>query len=139
MILVSACLAGCNCKYNGKNSAIPEIEELVEEGKAIVICPEVLGGLSTPRDPCEIQEIDGKRVVMSSAGEDVTEAFIRGAQKTLDLAKEINPTLIILKAKSPSCGFGQIYDGTFTGTLKEGNGFTAQLLHENAYNIKFII
>lgn len=139
MILVSACLAGCNCKYNGKNSAIPEIEELVEEGKAIVICPEVLGGLSTPRDPCEIQEIDGKRVVMSSAGEDVTEAFIRGAQKTLDLAKEINPTLIILKAKSPSCGFGQIYDGTFTGTLKEGNGFTAQLLHENAYNIKFVI
>ncbi len=81
MILVSACLAGCNCKYNGKNNAIPEIEQLVEEGKAVIICPEVLGGLSTPRQPCEIQEIDGKRVVLSNTGEDVTEAFIKGAKK----------------------------------------------------------
>jgi len=139
MILVSACLAGCNCKYNGKNSVIPEIERLVEEGKAIIVCPEVLGGLPTPRDPCEIQEIDGRQVVMSKTGEDVTEAFVKGAQKTLELAKEINPSLIILKANSPSCGFGKIYDGTFTGTLKEGNGFTAELLQKNAYNIKFII
>lgn len=139
MILVSACLAGCNCKYNGKNSAIPEIEQLVEEGKALMVCPEVLGGLPTPRDPCEIIEVDGKRVVMSKTGEDVTEAFIKGAQKTLELAKEINPTLIILKSKSPSCGYGQIYDGTFTGTLKEGNGLTTELLLKNEYNIKIII
>lgn len=139
MILVSACLAGCNCKYNGKNSVIPEIERLVEEGKAIIVCPEVLGGLPTPRDPCEIQEIDGRQVVVSKTGEDVTEAFVKGAQKTLELAKEINPSLVILKANSPSCGFGKIYDGTFTGTLKEGNGLTAELLQKNAYNIKFII
>ena len=116
MILVSACLAGCNCKYNGKNNNVDQILELVKANKAITICPEVLGGLPTPRQPAEIQVINGEIHVINKVGEDVTNEFLKGAEKTLEIARDLMPSKIILKSKSPSCGFGTIYDGTFTGT-----------------------
>ena len=118
MILVSACLAGCNCRYNGKNNNIDYIQELVKENKAITVCPEVLGGLTTPRQPAEIQVINGELNVINKVGEDVTNEFLKGAEKTLEIARDLMPSKIILKSISPSCGFGYIYDGTFTGTLK---------------------
>lgn len=136
MILVSACLAGCQCRYDGRNNLIPVVKELVQKGEALAFCPEVLGGLSTPRDPCEIQEMDGKQYVISKTGKDETQCFLEGAKKTLALARLYNPSVIILKSKSPSCGLGKIYDGTFTNTLIKGNGLTAELLYKNGYQIK---
>ncbi|MPW27197.1 DUF523 domain-containing protein [Alkalibaculum sp. M08DMB] len=134
-IIVSACLAGCNCRYNGKNSKVKEIEELVNKGKAITVCPEVLGGLQIPRKPCEIQENIKSFCIVNEKGEDLTKAFLKGAQKTLELAQKTDPPEIILKSKSPSCGYGQVYDGTFTGTLRKGNGVTAEILYQNGFNI----
>lgn len=138
MILVSACLAGCNCRYNGKNNNVDYIEELVKSNKALTVCPEVLGGLPTPRHPAEIQVLNEKTYVVNKIGQDVTNEFLIGAQKTLEIAKDLMPSKIILKSKSPSCGFGLIYDGTFTGRLIEGKGLTAQLLHENGFKIEII-
>ncbi|RBP59971.1 uncharacterized protein YbbK (DUF523 family) [Alkalibaculum bacchi] len=138
MILVSACLAGCNCKYNGKNNNVDQIQELVKANKAITVCPEVLGGLPTPRHPAEIQVKNGEIYVINKVGEDLTNEFLKGAEKTLEIARDLMPSKIILKSKSPSCGFGTIYDGTFTGTLKEGNGLTADLLYKNGFNIEEI-
>lgn len=132
MILISACLCGENCKYDGTNNLREDIKRLYDEGKAVLICPEVMGGLSTPRNPSEILP-DG-RVVMCD-GTDVTENFKLGAKKALDIADEIKPDLIILKAKSPSCGVGQVYDGTFSKTLKCGNGIAADLLIKNGYKV----
>ncbi len=136
-ILVSACLLGTNCKYSGGNNFTPKVLELMKEHTLIPVCPEQLGGLTTPRKPVEIQEGDGTMVLaghakaMNSIGEDVTEQFVKGAHETLNIAKLYNCTAAILKAKSPSCGCGIIYDGTFSGKLKEGSGVTAQLLQDN--------
>ncbi|WP_407312398.1 DUF523 domain-containing protein [Desulfosporosinus sp. SB140] len=135
MYLVSACLAGINCRYDGKNTKIAEIEELVKDGKAISICPEVIAGLNTPRDSCEIVITDdGTKKVISKDNKDFTLAYRDGAQKTLNIAKIIGINTAILKAKSPSCGCGQVYDGKFSGNLINGNGITAELLLIN--NIK---
>jgi len=136
-ILVSACLLGTNCKYNGGNNFTPKLLELKKENNIIPVCPEELGGLLTPREPCEIQNGAGKEVlkgksrVMNKIGEDVTAGFIKGAKETLALAKQNSCSLAVLKERSPSCGCGIIYDGTFSGRLKEGNGVTAQLLLDN--------
>lgn len=138
MILVSACLAGCNCKYNGLNNKVSVIEELVRENKAVTVCPEVLGGLQTPRHASEIQKVNDKIFVVDTMSKDVTEEFVKGAEKTLEIARDLKPSKIILKSKSPSCGFGLIYDGTFTGTLIEGNGITAELLCKNGFKIQSI-
>lgn len=136
MFLVSACLAGINCRYDGKSLAIPEIEKLVKNGKAITICPEVIAGLTIPRDSCEIMETNvGQRKVINKEGKDFTAFFRDGAQKTLDIAKIIGIKTVILKSKSPSCGCGQVYDGEFNGTLKKGNGFTADLLLDNGIKV----
>jgi uncharacterized protein YbbK (DUF523 family) len=132
MIIVSACLAGFCCAYDGKDRVESKIIELIKEGKAIPVCPEQLGGLTTPREPVEI--VNGK--VMTKEGRDVTHNFQRGAEEVLNFAKNIGATSAILKSRSPSCGFGTIYDGSFTGTKTPGNGFTAQLLSEN--NIKIL-
>jgi uncharacterized protein YbbK (DUF523 family) len=132
MIIVSACLAGFCCAYDGKDRVESKIIELIKEGKAIPVCPEQLGGLTTPREPVEI--VNGK--VMTKEGRDVTQNFQRGADEVLNFAKNIGATSAILKSRSPSCGFGMIYDGSFTGTKTPGNGFTAQLLSEN--NIKIL-
>ena len=136
-ILVSACLLGTNCKYNGGNNLEPRVLELMKDHNIIPVCPEELGGLLTPREPCEIQEGSGKEVlegrspVLNKKGEDVTADFLAGAKETLALARKHRCALAILKARSPSCGCGSIYDGTFSGRLKEGSGVTAQLLLDN--------
>ncbi len=109
----------------------------MKEHNVIPVCPEELGGLVTPREPCEIQAGSGKDVlegrspVLNKKGEDVTEGFVKGAGETLALARQHSCFLAVLKARSPSCGCGIIYDGTFSGRLKEGSGVTAQLLLDN--------
>lgn len=122
MIIVSACLANVLCRYNGVAKPNEEIMRLVAEGKALPVCPEQLGGLSTPRLPAEIR--NGR--VVSKDGADVTAKFERGAQEALKLARLACARTAILKSKSPSCGCGKIYDGTFSGILVDGDGvFTA--------------
>lgn len=126
-ILVSACLLGENCKYSGGNNKCDEILELGKKHKLIPICPECFGGLPIPRVPSEIK--DGR--VYSKTGEDLTEAFNDGAEKALYVAEESGCQLAILKERSPSCGFGEIYDGSFSGKTIRGNGITAQLLYDH--------
>ena len=125
-ILVSACLLGENCKYSGGNNLVQGLAEgLRAAGFGIVpVCPECAGGLPTPRVPAERL---GERVV-NKIGEDVTEEFMAGAQAALEAAKAHGCMCAVLKKNSPSCGCGTIYDGTFSGTLTEGDGVTAQLL-----------
>lgn len=127
LVLVSACLAGVNCKYNGGNNLNLEILKLVEEKKAILVCPEQLGGLSTPRNP---SEINNDQVIMNDKTV-VTNEYIKGANEALRLAKLYGIKKAILKSKSPSCGNTNIYDGTFTHTLTSGEGITVKLLREN--------
>lgn len=126
-ILVSNCLLGCDCRYKGDNCGCEAIRELAGEHVLIGVCPEQMGGLQTPRNPAEIV---GERVV-SNAGVDVTAEYRRGAEMALMLAKLNRVDFAILKAKSPSCGKGLIYDGTFTGQKRPGNGVTAALLLQN--------
>ncbi|MDI6601153.1 MAG: DUF523 domain-containing protein [Thermoanaerobacteraceae bacterium] len=131
-ILVSACLAGFNCKYNGGNNKDERIVKLVMDGKAIPVCPEQLGGLSTPRNPSEIKVLeDGSIRVYDTDGIDVTREFYGGARETLKLAELYGIRKAILKARSPSCGTGKIYSGDFSGRLIEGDGITAKLLKDN--------
>lgn len=136
-VLISACLLGINCKYNGGNNLTPKLLELLKEHTLIPVCPEQLGGLTTPRKPSEIKQGDGSMVLAGKAevknneGVVLTELFIKGAQETLKLAKLYQCTAAILKARSPSCGSGKIYDGTFSGAVKEGSGVAAQLLMDN--------
>jgi len=130
-ILVSACLMGINCKYNGGNNFDPKVAEFLKDYETVLICPEVMGGLPTPRVPSEIK--DGK--VINKEGKDVTSFFEHGAEETLFLAKKYNIKKALLKAKSPSCGCGKIYDGTFTDKLIKGDGITAKLLKENGIEI----
>ena len=135
MILISACLAGINCKYSGKNNLVPAIKALVDEGKAIPICPEQLGGLLTPRDPAEIiKDNFGNIKIITKNGKDVTNEYILGANRALSIAKALNIKTAILQSRSPSCGYGTIYDGTFSKHLIDGNGITAELFIKN--NIK---
>ena len=126
-ILISDCILGTNCKYNGKNNLNLDVLHLKEKYQLIPVCPEVFGGLSIPRKTSEIK--NGK--VIHNDMTDVTKEFIEGAMKTLNIAKENSCKIAILKAKSPSCGFGEVYDGTFTSTLINGNGIAADLLYKN--------
>lgn len=126
-ILVSACLLGLHCRYNGKGVLDEDVWSLREYANLIPVCPEQLGGLATPRDPAERV---GNQVVTIS-GENVTAQYVQGAGETLALAKRYGCSLAILKERSPSCGSGVIYDGTHTGTKIPGYGVTAQLLKEH--------
>ena len=128
-ILVSSCLLGISCRYDGRGNANNRVLELLqrEDICLIPVCPEQLGGLPTPRIP---SECDGDRVV-NRAGEDVTSQFFRGAAEALRIAKLYGCETAILKERSPSCGCGKIYDGTFSGTLIDGDGVTASLLRQN--------
>lgn len=135
MILVSACLAGINCKYNGGNNYNEKIFNLVKEGKAIPVCPEQLGGLTTPREPSEIKIIDGKRYVINKEGIDVTEEFEKGAEEVLTLVKKLDIKKAILQSRSPSCGINKIYSGNFDRNLVDGNGILADLLLENGIEV----
>lgn len=130
-LAVSACLCGFPCRYDGKSKPDERIKALYDEGRALPVCPEQLGGLETPRTPCEI--IDGK--VVSSDGEDKTQQYLLGAQKVLELCRKHGIKKAILKQNSPSCGSKSVYDGTFSGTLKKGEGFTAALLRENGIEV----
>ena len=128
-IAVSSCLLGINCKYNGKSNYNEDIIKLKEKYEIIPICPEVLGGLPTPRIPSEI--INNK--VINQEGTDVTLEYVTGANKALQILKENNIKIAILKAKSPSCGKGEIYDGSFSHTIIEGNGITTKLFFHNNF------
>lgn len=123
-LVVSACLLGENCKYNGGNNADENVIAFVRGHEVVSVCPETAGGLPTPR---RCSERRGDRIVADD-GSDVTEAFRRGAKACLEAAGSTPPDLAILKAKSPSCGSGRIYDGTFSGTLVDGFGLFAELL-----------
>lgn len=141
MILVSSCLAGLKVRYNGTHSLDNRINKLVEENKAQTICPELLGGFSTPREPAEIvggngeDVLDGKARVVEISGRDVTEFYIKGAYTTLEKAKKLNATIIVLKENSPSCGSTMIYNGKFKGEKIVGNGVTAALLKRNGFQV----
>lgn len=130
--LVSACLCGIACRYDGSGQEIKEITKLYELGQAVLICPECLGGLKTPRPPAEI--IKGK--VIDSNGKDLSAEFIKGAECVLDIALKYGITTAILKERSPSCASTTIYDGTFSNKQISGQGITTQLLRKN--NIKVI-
>ena len=126
-IMVSACLLGDNVKYNGGNNKNDELIAFLKDYEVIKVCPEIFGGLSTPRDPSEII----KNKVFTINRVDVTNEFMEGAKKTLEIAKENDVKIAILKKNSPSCGSNSIYDGTFSHNIVEGNGITAKLLKEN--------
>lgn len=139
MIIVSACLLGENCKYSGGNNKSENVIKYLEGKEYILVCPEQLGGLSTPRNPSEIitygnkdgnDVLSGCTKVLSNKGIDVTKNFIQGAEETLKIAKEHNVKTAILKAGSPSCGYKKIYDGTFLGNKIQGMGVTAAILNK---------
>ena len=144
MILVSSCLAGIPCRYNACARTNQEILSAVEAGHAIPVCPESLAGLPTPRPCAEIIGGDGEDVLTGSAcvrtadGTDVTESFLRGAEEALKIAKENGVTRAILCANSPSCGCGSIYDGSFSGVKRSGDGVTAALLKRNNITVDSI-
>ena len=123
-ILISACLLGLRCRYDGASKPHPLAGELAKRHTLVPVCPEQLGGLATPRPPAERQ---GERVV-ANTGADVTEQYRRGAEEALKLCKLLGCEAAVLKERSPSCGRGAVYDGTFTGTLTPGDGVTAELL-----------
>lgn len=131
MYVVSACLAGCACRYDGRAKADPEVLRLIESGEAVAVCPEVLGGLPVPRTPGEMR--DGR--VLTRDGEDITDNYVRGAEKALEIANAHGCTRAVLKARSPSCGCGEIYDGSFTGTLTGGNGVFARMLLDAGFEV----
>lgn len=130
-ILVSACLLGACCRYDGKGQKNEAVAALAERYHLIPVCPEQLGGLPTPRTPAERK---GERVITKD-GRDVTEEYRRGAQEALKLARLFGCEAAVLKARSPSCGSGEIYDGTFSGKKCAGNGVCAQLLLENGLRV----
>lgn len=141
MIIISACLCGVDCKYNGSNNYNEKAYELFKEGNALLVCPEQLGGLPTPRHPAEICKgtardvLNGSGKILNDHGEDMTNYFVRGAEETLKIANAANCKKAILKSKSPSCGCGRIYNGKFQNILVEGNGATAQLLLDNGIDV----
>ena len=130
-LLISACLLGVNCKYSGGNNSPPLAERLKERFELVPICPEQLGGLPTPRAPSERM---GDRVVTRDGG-DVTEQFRLGAARALEIARKNGVTRALLKERSPSCGCGMIYDGTFSGALVPGKGVAAELLEKNGVKV----
>lgn len=131
-VLISACLIGENCRYDGKNCLVKDILKLTKYYDLIPFCPELLGGLKAPRKPCEIK--DGN--VITPDNKDLTEKFKDGAYWATSVAKVKNIKLAILKEKSPSCGVHKIYDGTFSSKLIDGSGITAKALKD--INIKVI-
>lgn len=130
-IAVSACLLGINYKYNGGNNYSEKLEKLLEKHEVIPICPEVLGGLPIPRDPSEI--VNGE--VLTDKGKSVDKEFRNGAKKALKIVKESGAELVVLQSRSPSCGLGKIYDGSFTGRLVYGDGVFVKLLKDEGIKV----
>lgn len=131
MILVSACLIGVNCKYSGESNNEESVHLQLKDKVFVPVCPEQLGGLTTPRPTCEI--LGGK--VVNEHGEDCTEAFVKGANEVLKIAQLTGAKEAILKEGSPSCGCNKIYDGTFSGRKIDGIGLTAKLLKEHGLSV----
>ncbi len=140
--LVSACLIGLCCRFDGCHHRCPTVEILVRRFRAVPVCPEQLGGLPTPRPPAEIAPggngdlvLQQKAEVYFLTGEEVTDRFVRGAEQVLLLARLYTPDGIILKEGSPSCGSHRIYDGSFQGRAKDGMGVTAALLRREGFDV----
>jgi uncharacterized protein YbbK (DUF523 family) len=133
-VMVSGCLLGIKCRFDGTSKEMSDLGAALQDYRIIPFCPEVSGGLKIPRSPAEIQNGDGAAVlsgkarVLNQAGEDCTDQFTKGAAAVLKLVKQHQPEFVILKAKSPSCGVGKIYDGSFSGKLRDGDGVTTALL-----------
>ena len=130
-VLISACLIGLNCKYNGGNNENSKLVELMKEKDLVPICPEQLGGLKTPRVSAERKQ----EKVITKEGVDVTKEYQKGAEEVLNLAKKLNIKKAILKSRSPSCGIDEIYDGTFSHTLIKRDGVAAELLKKNGIEV----
>lgn len=134
VVMISACLLGVKCRFDGTGREIPELLTALGDYELVPFCPEVSGGLTISRPPAEIQGSDGTGVLNGTAqvinknGYDCTPEFKRGATAVLEMVKKIKPQFVVLKAKSPSCGVGKIYDGSFSGKLKDGDGVTTALL-----------
>ncbi|WP_088102065.1 DUF523 domain-containing protein [Halalkalibacter urbisdiaboli] len=141
MILVSSCLAGLEVRYNGSHCLEQSLAQLVTDNKALPICPELLGGFVTPREPAEVIGGDGEDVLKGKArvvertGKDVTDLYLKGAQLTLEKAQELQATFIVLKDYSPSCGSSMIYNGSFQQHKIDGVGVTAALLKKHGIRI----
>ena len=140
-VLVSACLAGRACRFDGTGAYEDAVARLLAEGRAVLVCPEVDGGLGTPRPPAEIEGgtgsdvIAGRAKVVTAEGLDVTEQYMKGARRALAVARKAGATTAILKARSPSCGKGAVYDGTFSRSLQAGDGVTAALLRSEGIHV----
>ncbi len=130
-LLISACLLGVSCRYDGESKPLSNIEKLMEKYELIPVCAEIFGGLPTPRIPAEII---GEKVITKD-GRDVTAEYLRGANEVLRLGKLFGCKKALLKERSPSCGSGIIYSGAFDGTFKDGFGKTAELLMKNGFEI----
>ena len=130
-IMVSGCLLGENCKYNGGNNYSEKVAEYIKGHEVISVCPECMGGLPTPRIPAEI--VDG--VLTNREGQVVDEEFRRGAKIALEIARKEQIDVAILQSRSPSCGSKQIYDGSFSGVKVDGQGVFAKLLKEHGFHM----
>jgi len=130
-LLVSACLLGVQCRYNGTGGELERLRELMDLAELVPVCPEILGGLPTPRPPAERR--DGR--VVNCAGGDVTEEYLRGAGQSLYLAQLFGAKLALMKERSPSCGAGEIYDGSFTHTRVPGDGTASEMLKANGIRV----
>ncbi|HBS46891.1 MAG TPA: DUF523 domain-containing protein [Paenibacillus sp.] len=141
MILVSSCLAGMKVRYNGTDCLDEKIQKLLNKNQAIAVCPELLGGFATPREPAEIIGGNGEDVLAGTAkvversGTDVTDMYLEGAYITLAKAQEVSATMVVLKENSPSCGSSMIYNGEFKGKKIAGNGVTTALLRKNGIEV----
>ena len=140
-VVISACLLGVRCRYDGGDSRNETAIRQMKTDELIPVCPEEAGGLPTPRPPAEIvggdgnDVLDGEAKVMTVDGTDVTEAYLKGAHHALQMAQSHGATHVILTARSPSCGCGNIYDGTFSGTLTTGDGVTTALLKRHGITV----
>ncbi|MFI1827021.1 DUF523 domain-containing protein [Streptomyces sp. NPDC020412] len=141
-ILVSACLQGVPCRFDGRDKAAPEVVEAIGGRDVVAFCPEVAGGLETPRRPAELvggdghAVLDGRARVVDDAGRDVTGAFVAGARRALEAARRAGCEEALLMPRSPSCGRGVVYDGGFSGRLTEGDGVTAALLGRHGIEVR---
>ena len=133
--MVSACLIGNNCKYNGENNKNEKIIEYLKDKEAVLVCPEVMGGMETPRFKSEIDSTEKKLKVISEKGDDVTSFFVKGANIALRRAMANGVKVAILKEKSPSCGYKKIYNGKFDGTIVDGSGVFTRMLLEKGIKI----
>jgi|AntRauTorcE11898_2_1112593.scaffolds.fasta_scaffold43368_1 uncharacterized protein YbbK (DUF523 family) len=135
MYIASACLLGVNCKYDGQNNFNEKLYEMFKKSLLFPVCPEVLGGMTIPRSPCEIKVVNNESYVFDIKGNNKTKEFKLGANKVLDIAKLLNIDGAILMDRSPSCGVNKIYDGNFNHNLIDGIGITTKILKDNGYSV----